>query len=73
MANKLLKISNQGIKAHKEDNGITSYTIGEYPDYTSADLLKQELVKDGFTQAFNVAYYQGNKISLQKAQLLMNK
>jgi len=73
MANKLLQISNQGIKAHKEDNGATSYTIGEYNNYTSANLLKEELVKDGYTNSFIVAYANGNKISLQQAQLLMNK
>ncbi len=73
MANKLLQISNQGIHAHKEDNGITSYTVGDYPTYTSADLLKQELVKAGYTESFIVAYYQGKKISLQQAQALINK
>jgi hypothetical protein len=73
MANKLLQISSQGIKAHKETNGMTAYTLGDYPSYTSADLLKQELVKDGYTQSFIVAYYQGKKISLQQAQLLINK
>jgi cell division septation protein DedD len=73
MANKLLTISNQGIHAHKEDNGITSYTIGDYPDFTSANELKKELVKDGYTSSFVVAYCQGNKISLEKAQALGNK
>ncbi|HXB13516.1 MAG TPA: SPOR domain-containing protein, partial [Bacteroidia bacterium] len=73
MANKLLQISNQGIHAHKEDNGITSYTVGDYPTYTSADLLKQELVKAGYTESFIVVYYQGKKISLQQAQALINK
>lgn len=73
MANKLLNISSQGIKTHKEDNGITTYTVGEYSNYTSANLLKEELSKDGYPQSFIVAYYQDKKISLQQAQVLMNK
>ena len=73
MANNLLKISNQGLQSHKEANGITTYTVGEYPDYTSANLLKKELIKGGFPQSFIVAYSNGKKITLREAQALLNK
>ena len=73
MANKLLQISSGGIKAHKDDSGITSYTVGSYPDYKTADQMKKELIQDGYDQSFIVAYYQGKKISLKQAQLLNNK
>ncbi|NNM95909.1 MAG: hypothetical protein HKL88_10695, partial [Bacteroidia bacterium] len=73
MANNLLKISGQGLQTHKENNGVTTYTLGSYADYTSASMLKQELIKGGFPQSFIVAYSGEKRISLKEAQLIMNK
>jgi len=73
VANNLIKIASQGIHPHKEDNGITSYTVGEYDNYASADAFKDELATDGFPDCFVVAYHNGKKISLKEAQLLINK
>ncbi|MGP8216692.1 MAG: hypothetical protein ACLQQ4_14100 [Bacteroidia bacterium] len=73
VANKLINIANQGLKTHGENNGITAYTLGEYTNYVSAKLLKDELVQDGFPGCFVVAYHDGKKISLQQAQSLTNK
>ena len=73
VANNLLKIANQGITTHKEADGTTSYTVGSYGDYTSSNMLKGELVQDGFPGCFVVAYHKGKKISLKEAQALINK
>lgn len=73
VANNLLKIASQGITTHKEADGTTSYTVGSYGDYTSSNMLKGELVQDGFPGCFVVAYHKGKKISLKEAQALINK
>ncbi len=73
MANNLLKISGQGLQTHKENNGVTTYTLGGYADYTSASLLKQELIKGGFPQSFIVAYSGEKRINLKEAQMIKNK
>jgi len=73
VANKLLQISSQGIKAHKEGDGITSYTVGDYSDFASANTMKQELVQNGYPKAFVVAYTGVTKITLEQAQLLLTK
>jgi len=73
VANNILKIASQGIHIHKDESGISIYTVGEYPNYSNASLFKDELVQDGFPGCFVVAYYKGKKISLQQAQSLMNQ
>ena len=55
-ANKLMKIAGLGITRHKEVNGVTTFTIGEYTNSTSADLLSEELTEAGFKDSQIVAY-----------------
>jgi cell division septation protein DedD len=73
VANNLLKIASQGIHSYKEDDGVTTYTVGHYDNYASAGLLKEELVQDGFPGCFVVAYRNGKKISLKEAQAANNR
>ena len=73
VTNSLLKIASQGIATHKEPNGVIIYTVGNYANYASSNMLKDELVEDGFPGCFVVAYRNGKKISLQEAQSVINK
>ena len=61
-ANKLLKIAGLGITKHNEDNGVTTFTIGEYGSSSStcADMLREELAEDGYTESTVITYQKGN-------------
>ncbi len=55
-ANKLLEIAGLGIMQHKDENGTTKLTIGEYTSFTCADMLSEELVEDGYKESLIVTY-----------------
>lgn len=60
-ANKLLKIAGLGITKHNEDNGVTTFTIGEYNSScsTCADMLREELAEDGYAESTVITYQKG--------------
>ncbi|TAL59259.1 MAG: hypothetical protein EPN85_09690, partial [Bacteroidetes bacterium] len=74
IANKLLANSNRGIKTFRDDNGLLVYTIGEYLEYESANSLKTQLVSNGLSDAFVIAFKDGKKITASAAlEIIKNK
>ena len=61
-ANKLLKLSGLGITSHTEENGLTTYTIGEYSSAcsTCAAMLNEELIEDGYAKSTVITYQKGS-------------
>jgi len=53
-------------------NGKTVYTIGRYKSLKEANILKQDLIEKGIRDAFIIAYDGKNKISIEKAQQILN-
>ena len=70
IANKFLKIAKRGIKNYKDVNGLTIYTVGNLSSYEDANLLKAEVVAESLTDAFVVAYRNGEKIPVEEARKL---
>jgi len=73
IANKYLKISKQGIKNYRDENGLTVYTVGATKSYEEANALKQNALNAGIQDAFVIAFYFGQKITLDEAMPLINK
>jgi len=55
-----------------EENGNFKYTIGSEDDYESCITLKQLAKKQGFPDAFCIAFHNGKKIDISKAIELKN-
>jgi N-acetylmuramoyl-L-alanine amidase len=55
-----------------KDGGLYKYTIGNQRDIRSASVLKSELRKKGFSDAFVVAFKNGKRIPVKEALILMN-
>ncbi len=53
---KLREIAGLGLIKHELKNGTTVFTVGEYTNYTSADMLSDELIKDGYSESYVVTY-----------------
>ena len=61
------------VKEYKQDN-LYKYTIGDFKnDFKSANNYKNELRQKGFSNAFVVAFQNGERISLEKAIKLAEK
>jgi len=73
IANKFLKIAKKGIKNYKNEDGLNIYSVGSYKNYEDASASRAEVVAEGITDAFIVAYYNGKKVSIDEAKELMNK
>ena len=52
------------------DKGLTKYFAGEYQSYEMAQKDLQNVRDSGFSGAFIVAFYNGNRISVSKAKEL---
>jgi len=72
-ANKILKYASEGIIPYKQETGVTAYYAGTFNDYKSAEKLQKKFLKEGFQNAFIVAYYHGKRISFEEAQAIINK
>ncbi|HEY4798167.1 MAG TPA: hypothetical protein VII99_03720, partial [Bacteroidia bacterium] len=73
-ANKLLKISDKGIKTFKDENGLMIYTVGEFLEYETANKQKEQIISQGVTGAFVIAIKNGKKIPASEAlDLIKNK
>ncbi len=57
----------KGITKEATSTGLNRYTAGSFNDYKAAVALKNELVKNGVTDAFVVAFFNGEYISIQEA------
>lgn len=66
-ANRLLTLSGKGIKIFKDDNGLLVYTVGEFSEYESANNLKKQVISEGITGAFVIAFKDGKKLSAAEA------
>lgn len=52
-------------------SGMIRYTAGSFKDYSSADKYRQELADKGLVEAFVIAIFKGEIISIQEAQELL--
>ncbi|MBI4947669.1 MAG: PD40 domain-containing protein [Bacteroidetes bacterium] len=74
VANKFISIVKRGIKTFKGENGLMVYTVGEFLEYESANNLKKELINEGLSGAFVIAFQDGKKMSAAEAlDLIKNK
>jgi len=73
IANKFLKVASKGIKNYVDEKGLTIYTVGSFTSYEEASKMKSELLTAELTDAFIVAYNDGNKISVDEAKTLLKK
>lgn len=62
----------KGVNKENTESGMTRYVAGSYNDYTQAQNAKNELIKNtGLSDAFVVAFYDGQYISIQEALELL--
>jgi hypothetical protein len=52
-------------------SGLIRYTAGSFTDYSKADKYREELANKGFSEAFVIAVFKGEVISIQEAQELL--
>ena len=52
-------------------SGLIRYTAGSFTDYSKADKYREELANKGFTEAFVIAVFKGEVISIQEALELL--
>jgi hypothetical protein len=57
----------KGLSKEVTSAGLNRYVAGGFNDYKSAEALKQELIKNGLTDAFVIAFFNGEYISIQEA------
>lgn len=61
----------EGIEKQSTGSGMIRYTAGTFNDYSKADKYRQELADKGFVEAFVIAVFKGEVISIQEAQELL--
>lgn len=61
----------EGIEKQSTGSGMIRYTAGTFNDYSKADKYRQELADKGFIEAFVIAVFNGEVISIQEAQELL--
>lgn len=52
-------------------SGMIRYTLGSYSNYAAADKSRQDLADQGFSEAFVIAIFKGEVISIQEALELL--
>ena len=58
----------KGVKKETTSAGLNRYTAGAFNDYKSAEALKAEIMRTtGITDAFVIAFFNGEYISIQEA------
>jgi cell division septation protein DedD len=57
----------KGISKEITSAGLNRYVVGSFPDYKSAEALKAELIKNGLADAFVIASFNGEYITIQEA------
>ena len=63
----------QPVTAETTRPGWLRYCVGLFKTFEPANLVKKELRGTGYKDAFVVAYLDGNRISLQEANALLNR
>ncbi|MCD6017947.1 MAG: hypothetical protein K0S53_1068 [Bacteroidetes bacterium] len=61
----------EGIEKQGTGTGMIRYTAGSFSDYSKAEKYRQELADKGFMEAFVIAVFKGEIISIQEAQELL--
>ena len=61
----------EGVEKQSTGSGMIRYTTGNFSDYSKADKTRQELADKGFMEAFVIAVFKGEVISIQEAQELL--
>jgi epidermal growth factor receptor substrate 15 len=61
------------VSAEPVGNGITRYTAGLFRNFNQADYAKNEIRGMGYSDAFVVAFYNGERISVARARELMRQ
>lgn len=61
------------INAETTTSGLFKYTIGAFRSKSSADNAKQQLIKEGYKDAFIVAYYNGKRITILESNDLISQ
>jgi len=61
----------EGLEKQSTGSGMIRYTAGTFNDYSKADKYRQELADKGFIEAFVIAVFKGEVISIQEAQELL--
>ena len=52
-------------------SGLIRYTAGSFNDFSKAEKYREELANNGFAEAFVIALFKGEIISIQEAQELL--
>lgn len=60
-----------GIEKQATASGMLRYLVGDYKDYSKADKYREELNSKGYPEAFVVAIFKGEIISIQEALELL--
>lgn len=67
-ADKMIKLLKLGeVKREITPTGLYRYVIGEFSDYNKAQALKEQFVSKGIDDAFVIAFFNGQFISVQEA------
>lgn len=61
----------EGIEKQETSSGMVRYTAGSFSNYSKADAYRQKLSDEGFMEAFVIALFKGEVISIQEAQELL--
>lgn len=61
----------QPLNVERTGLGYTRYTSGQFSDILDAEEHKTYVIDQGIADAFITAYYQGKRISVEKAQTIM--
>jgi hypothetical protein len=63
----------QPISAETSRPGWLRYCVGMFKTFEPANLVKKELQGTGYKDAFVVAYFNGERVSLQEANAILNR
>lgn len=61
----------QGVEKQSTASGSIRYTAGSFNDYAKAEQYRKQLEDKGFIEAFVIAVFKGDVISIQEAQELL--
>lgn len=59
------------VEKQSTSSGMIRYTSGSFNDYSKADKYREQLVEKGMIEAFVIAVFKGEVISIQEAQELL--
>lgn len=61
----------KGIEKQETGSGMIRYTVGEFKNYKEAEKFMEDLANQGYSEAFVVAIFKGEVISIQEALELL--